>query len=103
MRDASSSSSRNLVHSTRARAERGFKRRPHETFTFDIEEIEDMEEDMQVWLFSKSMRSQEKRERMTEQLRQLTVVSPLGGDGQRNLALATASHDRAAERGVGSP
>jgi len=37
-------------------------------------------------------RSQEKRESMTEQPRQLTAVSPLGGDGQRNPATATASH-----------
>jgi hypothetical protein len=92
MRDASSSSSRDLVHPNRACAERGFKRRPHETFTFDIEKIE-------VWHFSKSMRSQEKRERMTEQLRHITAVSPLGGDAQRNPEVATASHGRAAERG----
>jgi adenine-specific DNA methylase len=46
----------------------------------------------QLILETLRQRSQEKRENMTEQPRQLTAVSPLGGDGQRNPATATASH-----------
>ena len=48
--------------------------------------------------------SHQRRERMTQQQRQLRVVPPLRGDGRGNPAISTtASHIRAASEGEEAP